>query len=82
MGLGAWGYTSVGVLAGRMEGARWEACLSVQAAEGARDQLEIVRVRDCIVIDMHDGLVASMACSKVALRCTELRVRHAAIEVP
>ena len=82
MGLGAWGYTSVGVLAGRMEGARWEACLSVQAAEGARYQVEIVRVRDCIVINMHDRLVASMACSKVALRCTELRVRHAAIEVP
>ena len=76
------GLHNVGVLAGRVGGARWEACLSVQAAEGARDQLEIVRVRDCIVIDMHDGLVASMACSKVALRCTELRVRHAAIEVP
>ena len=64
------------------EGARWEAWLGVQLTEGARYQFEIVRVRQYVFVDMHDGLVASVACGKEALCCTQLRIRHTAIEVP
>ncbi len=65
-----------------MRGARREAGLGVYTAEGARHQFEIVRVGDCVVVNVHDDLVARVACGKEALRCTELRARNGAVQMP
>ena len=65
-----------------MRGARREAGLSVHTAEGARHQVEIVRVGDCVVVNVHDDFVARVACGKEALRCTELRARNGAVQMP
>lgn len=65
-----------------MRGARGEAGLGVHTAEGARHQLEILFVGDGVVVDVHDDLVARVACGKIALRCTELRALDGAVQVP
>ena len=65
-----------------MQGARREASLSVHTTEGARHQVEVLRVGDCVVVNVHDDVVACVACGKVALRGTKLRARNGAVQMP